>query len=264
MDRTFTETLISLTQKGLRFATVFDLGCADGHFFVDHYLAGLFEDAVPVNIDPNPVYEKSLSQVRDTFGGHYRIAAASDSVGEIDMVAGAHPYWNSLRPSDDPYWDRLNKLTSGTQRVPTLRLDDLVTELRSAPPFLLKLDVQGSEVQALRGARQTLADTDAVICEADVADFQAINAELTQAGFDLYDLTNVQRFGDRSLAWFYPVYLNQRNRQIRERQLWADERNDEAIRRQSARRQTILARLSRVLPEIRGARRARNTTTKVN
>jgi hypothetical protein len=70
MERTFSETLLSLAQKGVRFATVFDLGCADGHFFVDHFLQGLFQEAVPVNIDPNALYENSLRQVKEAFGGH--------------------------------------------------------------------------------------------------------------------------------------------------------------------------------------------------
>ncbi|HVA14598.1 MAG TPA: hypothetical protein VNF99_15230, partial [Stellaceae bacterium] len=75
MERTFSETLLSLAQKGVRFATVFDLGCADGHFFVEHFLQGLFQEAVPVNIDANAIYENSLKQIQATFGGHYRIAA---------------------------------------------------------------------------------------------------------------------------------------------------------------------------------------------
>ncbi len=63
--------------------------------------------------------------------------------------------------------------------VAAIRLDDLADELKLEPPYLLKLDIQGAEVDALKGARRILNDTHVVICEADVADFQAINAELT-------------------------------------------------------------------------------------
>jgi FkbM family methyltransferase len=254
MERSFTDTLSSLAQKGLRYATVFDLGSADGHFFVDHYLQGLFQEAVPVNIDANPVYEPSLQQVRETFGGHYRIAAASDHAGEIDMTMSIHPYWSSLRSRDDLYWVRLNKLTSGVQRVPVMRLDDLVAELGLRPPFLLKLDVQGAEVQALRGARKMLADTSVVICEADVADFQAINAELLAAGFFLYDITVVRRIVDQTLAWFYPIYLNERLAHLKPRSFWQPSNNDSVIQAQIKRREEILAHLAEVLPQIRAAR----------
>jgi hypothetical protein len=38
-------------------------------------------------------------------------------------------------------------------------------------------------VQVLRGARDVLAHTHVVICEADMDDFQAINQTLVDAGF---------------------------------------------------------------------------------
>jgi len=257
MERTFSETLLSLAQKGVRFATVFDLGCADGHFFVEHFLQGLFQEAVPVNIDANAIYENSLKQIQATFGGHYRIAAASDTAGELELTTSTHPYWSSLRPSDDLYWERVNKLTSDVQRVPALRLDDLVAELKLAPPYLLKLDVQGAEVQALRGARGMLADTQAVICEADIADFQAINAELVAAGFDLYDITVLNRLADQTLGWFYPVYLNRRLAHLKPGRFWNESSNDSVVQQQIRRRQQILGRLANVLPQIRAAKAAR-------
>jgi FkbM family methyltransferase len=257
MERDFSETLQSLAQKGVRYATVFDLGCADGHFFVDHFLRGLFQEAVPVNIDPNPVYEESLRQVQATFGGHYCIAAASDNAGDIEMTMSVHPYWSSLRAHGDLYWERVNKLAGEKRSVPTVRLDDLANEIGLAPPYLLKLDVQGSEVQALRGARNLLTQTTVVICEADMADFQAINSELVDAGFDLYDITVLQRLGDGTLGWFYPVYLSRRLAHLKPRGFWSDASNEQVIQLQVQRRQQVLARLAEVLPQIRAAKAAR-------
>lgn len=257
MEQTFSQTLLALAQKGVRYATVIDLGCADGHFFVDHFLMGLFQEAVPLNIDANATYEKSLQQIKETFGGHYRIAAASDAAGEIEMTTAVHPYWGSLRPRGDLYWERLNKLTSGVVRVPALQLDDLVAELGVAPPFMLKLDVQGAEVQALRGARKVLAETSVVVCEADIADFQAINSEIVAAGFDLFDITTVHRLADQTLGWFYPVYLNNKLAHVRPRRFWRESSNENIVQQQTKRRQEILERLAKVLPQIRAARAAR-------
>lgn len=53
---TFTATLASLFNKGLRYSTVIDIGCADGNFFVDHFDMGLFPGAAPLNIDANALY----------------------------------------------------------------------------------------------------------------------------------------------------------------------------------------------------------------
>lgn len=254
MERSFSETLLALGQKGVRYATVIDLGCADGHFFVDHYLQGLFQESVPVNIDANPIYENSLRQVQETFGGHYRIAAASDAPGEIAFTTSIHPYWSSLRPPGDFYWERLNNLSSAVERVPALRLDDLASEVQLKPPYLLKLDVQGAEVRALHGASRVLSETNAVICEADIADFQDINAMIVAAGFDLYDITVLQRLADQTLGWFYPVYLSRRLAHLRPRGFWQEGSNQSVIQKQVQRRQQILARLANVLPQIRATR----------
>ena len=141
--------------------------------------------------------------------------------------------------------------------MPALRIDDLASELQLKPPYLLKLDVQGAEAQALRGARRVLAETSAVICEADIADFQSINTELAAAGFDLYDITVMRRLADQTLGWFYPVYLSQRLSHLRPRRFWQEASNETVIQQQIQRRQQILARLANVLPQIRAARPGR-------
>ncbi|HXP31873.1 MAG TPA: FkbM family methyltransferase [Stellaceae bacterium] len=241
----------------MQYATVIDLGCADGHFFVEQYLRGLFAQSVPVNIDANALYEPSLRSIQEVFGGHYRIAAVSDENGGVELTTSIHPYWSSLRDSGDFYWERINKLTSGVQIVPAIRLDDLAAELRLAPPYLLKLDIQGAEVQALRGAKQVLSETNVIICEADLADFQAINAEITGAGFNLFDITNLSYAADQYLGWFYPVYLHARLANVVEAKFWPAAENEAVIQFQEARRRQILKQLAQVLPQIKAARTPR-------
>lgn len=254
---TANDTLRLLAQKGLRYATVFDLGCADGHFFVENYLAGSFTASIPVNIDANKLYEPSLQSIQATFGGHYRIAAASDEAGEIALTTSLHPYWNSMRPPGDLYWDRINALTAGMEMVPAIRLDDLAAELDLKPPYLLKLDIQGAELQALRGSSHILAATDVIIVEADIADFQAINAEIVGAGFDLFDLTGISRLDDDALGWFHPVYLSKRLAHLEPRHFWRAADNEAVIQMQLERRRGIVTRLSTVLAEIRAARKTK-------
>ena len=92
----FTWTLVGLFQKGVRYATVIDVGCADGHFYVHHHQLGLFPGSAALNIDPNPIYEDSLKAIKEVMGGHYAIAAASDR--EYD---GAEYVWPG-EPLTDP------------------------------------------------------------------------------------------------------------------------------------------------------------------
>lgn len=49
-------TLQNLFTKGVRYGTVVDIGCADGHFVLNHL--SCFGDAVPLNIDVNRIDEE--------------------------------------------------------------------------------------------------------------------------------------------------------------------------------------------------------------
>jgi FkbM family methyltransferase len=251
---TITDTLKLLAAKGLRYRTVFDLGSADGHFFVQHYGLGMFAGAVPVNVDANPVYEPSLKAIRDTLGGHYVIAAASDRGGEIELTLGSHPYWSSLLKEDDPYWQRINKLHRGKLKVPAVTVDSLVRQLALQPPFLLKLDIQGAELAVLKGARETLKDADVVICEIDLADFHHLDLIMRGENFSLFDMTELRRLADQSLSWFYPIYLNRRLDRIRNRTLWDPSMDQAATEMQRKRREQVLEYNAHVLQEIRKAR----------
>jgi FkbM family methyltransferase len=253
-ENTFTDSLRLLAAKGLRYRTVIDLGCADGHFFLQHFSLGLLAGAVPLHVDANSLYEDSLRAIRDTLGGHYVIAAATDHVGETELTIGSHPYWSSLLNRDDAYWQRMNKLHTGKVKVPAVTVDSLSRELNLSPPFLLKLDIQGAERAVLRGARETLKETDVVICEIDLADFHDLDEIMDDAGFSLFDITVLRRMADGSLGWFYPVYLNRRRDGIRNRTLWDPSVNEAVTEMQRKRRLQILEYNAQVLADLRKSR----------
>jgi FkbM family methyltransferase len=238
-----------LSSKGVLYSTVIDVGCADGQFFL-HY-AKLFPKAVPLNIDANPIYEPSLKAIKDALGGEYFIGVVTDHVGEIEFIESIHPYWSSIRPETDVYWSRINGLIKNKIKTSATTLDALVEKLALCPPFLLKLDVQGAEKAALIGARSVLKNTHVVVCEADVDDFQDINAVLIDAGFRLYDVTNLGRLGDGALGWFYPIYVSDKLKNVFPTSFWAEAENDVNIQFQAARREAILKANSELLNRFR-------------
>lgn len=238
--------LKTLLNSNVHFSTVIDVGSADGHFFLHAASQGLLPGAVPLHIDANAVYEGSLQAIKNTLGGDFRICAVTDHEGEIEMTTSTHPYWSSLRPSDDPYWSRINHLSESKMKVKATSLDTLVRETAVKPPFLLKLDVQGAEVEALRGAAQVLKDTQVVICEADIKDFQDINQSLVERNFVLYDMAQLVRLLDGKLGWFYPIYLHRDLGSVLPKAFWDAEHNQTVIGNQIKRRDEIL----RALPEL--------------
>lgn len=252
--RTFTESLAALLEKGVKYSNVIDIGCADGHFYLSHHAAGLFPGASVLNIDANPIYEDSLRAIKEVMGGHYFIGAITDRAGEIELTTSVHPYWNSLRPPGDSYWSHINDLHVGTMTVPGQTLDSLADKLSLQPPFLLKLDIQGAELSALSGAPRVLQETEIVICEADLDDFQTIHETLVAAGFNLFDITGLNWLADRTLGWFYPVYLNQRLSHIRRRPFWNEAQNAQVIQIQTDRRKAILEHNAALLNKQRALR----------
>src|SRR5712671_4453710 len=122
----FSTTLAVLAQKGVRFATVIDLGCADGHFYLQHFEVGVLPGSTCVNVDANAIYEPSLKEIQQVLGGHYAIAAISDSDGEIELRTGSHPYWASLLSPEHPYWAGSHNRPGAAIKVRALTLDTLV------------------------------------------------------------------------------------------------------------------------------------------
>ena len=119
----FSATLERLFKKEVFYSTVIDVGCADGHFFLNHMK--LFPNAVPLNIDANRLYETSLKAIKDVVGGDYFIGAITDYIGEIDLTESVHPYWTSIRPEGDNYWSRINgaaAVDNGENMVPAILL----------------------------------------------------------------------------------------------------------------------------------------------
>jgi FkbM family methyltransferase len=248
-------TFEHLFRKGVRYKTVIDVGCADGHYFLSlmHY----FPNAAPLNIDANSLYESSLREIKDVLGGDYRICAVADRAGEMELVESVHPYWSSLRPEGDPYWLRVNNLMAKKTMVPVATLDSIVAESGLSPPFLLKLDVQGAELTALAGAKKVLPETHVILVECDIADFQQINALLTGANFFLYDIAALSRTSDGTLGWFYAFYVNNALADdLQPKAFWSAEGNAAAIEVQAQRRETILKAISQALAYIRASRPA--------
>jgi len=138
-----------------------------------------------------------------------------------------------------------------------LTLDTLVQRFALKPPFLLKLDLQGGELAALRGGQKMLAETDTIICETANDQFPSICEFLTTRNFGLFDLTQINRIeADSTLCEFYPVFLNRRLDHIKAKEPWDPAKNDAVITSMHQRRNSILDRIAKIL--------AAHRTTKAN
>lgn len=99
--------------------------------------------------------------------------------------------------------------------VPTVRLDDV---LGGRAIDLIKLDLQGGELSALRGGAAVLAQTRAVLAEVEFIPlyegqplFADLDAHLRSAGFRLFNLYELFTLPDGQLTSGDAIFLNQRH-----------------------------------------------------
>lgn len=79
--------------------------------------------------------------------------------------------------------------------VPVATLDSLVAKHDLSPPFVVKIDVEGAELEVVRGAKNTLQRTEAVVAETSILprfvgapEFAELVREMSQHGFAVFDI----------------------------------------------------------------------------
>ena len=169
-------------------ATVVDVGVNHGQFL--HLARRLWPDAFILGIEPNAALARKVASI---CAGDAQVrmeaCAVGDREGTIDLHVTRDDQSSSTHAPTEAYYDvREGDAVLRTETVPLRRLDGLLAGLEG--PMILKVDVQGAELEVLRGAGDRLRDVVAIIVEAPfkranegAAGFDEIYAFLTAAGF---------------------------------------------------------------------------------
>ena len=180
-------TLAQATSLGFKPATVIDVGADIGTYELYEPFAG----TKLLLIEPLVENEPSLRRVVARYpGAEYVIAAATGKKGEVTI--NVHPDFNG----SSLYLEREDSDVNGVPRtIPAITLDDLCKAHGLRGPYLLKVDVQGAELDVLAGASEILEDTEYVILEVSL--FQTfvggpqlydVVAFMKERGFVTYDI----------------------------------------------------------------------------
>lgn len=185
-------SLKRIRELGLAPRTVFDVGVATG----TPGLYDVFPDARYALIEPLRESAPFMQALVDRHPGSIAVqAAAGRAAGTAELVVNAGLSGSSFL---------LQPAAGELRAVPVVTIDGVIAEHRLEPPYLLKLDVQGYELEALAGAEQALKDTVAVIAETSLwADRKGNGMRTTlelmtwlqQRGFVLYDIAQLVRRG---------------------------------------------------------------------
>jgi FkbM family methyltransferase len=161
--------LEDLRHRGLACATIVDVGANHTHW--SRSAKRVFPDARCVLIEPQTELQAELEQfVRDFPGSMYELAGAGATKSVQTLTVWDDLAGSSFRPVQD---DTLK--ANGRQRdVPIVTIDALLAERNVPCPELMKLDIQGYELEALRGAEGTFGRTEAYILEVSLLPFEDV------------------------------------------------------------------------------------------
>lgn len=153
------DAAVHLGKRGIKPRTVIDVGVAWGTD--DLYEA--FPDAHLLLVEPNTDWKNHIDAVLSRRRGDvaYCAAGQENSSVTLHIWRGAEGS-SSIHPSGVPSPSEA-KIEQAT--VPLRRLDDLCLEHQCEGPFVVKIDVQGAEIDVLNGMSGILDRTDAIIVE---------------------------------------------------------------------------------------------------
>jgi len=158
-----------------------------------------------------------VERMRGRFAGHANVhlhqTALGAAEGELSLnVTAKHAASSLLRPSDwvSAYWKEQMDVVRAV-RTPVVRLDGLFRQ----EVDILKLDLQGYELEALKGASDLLPRVKVVMLEVEFVElyegaplFADVDGFLRGCGFRLYNIYDPFTQRDGQLVQADAVYLN--------------------------------------------------------
>jgi FkbM family methyltransferase len=177
--------LAQLSRLGFKPQTVIDVGVA----YQTSELYEAFADARILLIEPLVEFEPFLRKICATYKAQYILAAAGETSGTAVLNVRPDKIASSLLSEAEG-----SAVESIPRTVPVITIDEACLERKLRGPFLIKVDVQGAELQVLAGAQRTLRETEAIILEVSLfgfwvggPQFYDVIAYMKECGFAAYD-----------------------------------------------------------------------------
>jgi FkbM family methyltransferase len=204
--------LRQLSSLGFRPGTVIDVGVA----YQTDELYEEFPDSSLLLVEPLAEFEPFLRGICAKREAQYVLAAAGAAPGTAVFNVHEKQLDGSslLREVEGAAVD-------GTPRqVPVVTIDQVCAEKNLKGPYLIKLDVQGAELQVLTGARETLRETEAIHLEVTLfgtmiggQQLYDIVMKMKEFGFVAYDICGfLYRPLDNALAQIDMVFVREDGR----------------------------------------------------
>lgn len=227
----FVGALQQIKRLGFAPAMVIDVGAAIGTFTLQCH--SVFPDSRYLLIEPLEENKDYLDKVIKTISNaEYVLAVAAAELGEVTLNVHSDLVGSSL------YLEKEANLDGIQRNVPAVTLDDLCKDRNVSGPCLIKIDVQGAELDVLSGARETLGKTEYVILEVSLFQFVKGGPQLYDVvtfmkshGFVVYDIFGLNyRLLDDALAQVDMAFVKEKNHsQFRKYHIYAIQKQREKL-----------------------------------
>jgi FkbM family methyltransferase len=213
--------------------TVVDVGAAYGSFASQCF--SVFPKARFLLLEPLVEYQPLMNKMIEAMpAAQCIVAAASAHQGEV--VLNVHP--DLVGSSLFREVEKDTHVNGVPRTVRAITIDSLIKETGAKGPFLLKVDVQGAELDVLRGAERMLVDTEYILLEVslfnffqDGPDFSDIVMHMKSLGFVANDISELQyRPLDNALSQVDIAFVKERGL-FRQRHYYATPEQREAQNR---------------------------------
>ena len=219
-----------LARNGINPGTVIDVGAWRGEWA--HRAAGIFKNSRFLLLEANPDHEPSLRELCSRHPGiDYRLALLGAK--PRSAVTFHIPSELAIRGGSQggSIFPEVTAFPQLTKKLPMVVLDDVAHDL--AGPLLVKLDVQGSELEVMAGGREVLARSDALVVETALIEYNAKAPQFAEVisqsaahGFVCYDIGGQFRRNEDSALFQVDLVLVRESSLLRSpRRFWATEQS---------------------------------------
>lgn len=197
-DRTF-DRLSAMRQLDFLPQTVADIGASDGSW--THSCLNIFPNAKYFCVEPLSENEPHLQHV---VSQHPQVSYWIGGLGATPTTLVMN-----VQSNGSSFLNAPNGVPFGIQReIPVETLDNLIADGLCSSPEFIKIDVQGFELEVLKGATEALKTAQVVLLEASFIKFQEsmpifheVIATMLNYGFVVYDIVSMlPRPYDNALA----------------------------------------------------------------
>ena len=168
-------------------------------------------------VEPLAEFEPSLQRLCQEYDGTYMLAAAGATDGELTIQVSPDLGGTSK-------FELVNAeiFDMKSRTVPQFRLETMWNALDLSGPALLKVDVQGAEIDVLKGAEQIIDNFELIVLEVGMIEtyvgqpvFHEYVAYMAERDYVVYDIIHAG-YGDTGLLCQIDLVFVKRNGQFRQ------------------------------------------------